>query len=155
MLPTLPDGNLFLQHFQPFPGSLWYFKASQPTSFSRAHLSSHPILSAFTEPAATSPSSLPAGGPSWGSLPSIGGASDCGIGRSRWSRPDQSHRFQHLVPTVPDDNVGIPHAAQQAWSNLRHRSGCKGSEGPGNTDTCVPQYSTHYTNTQGMLTAHI
>lgn len=29
MLPTLPDSNLFLQHFQPLPGSLWYFRVSQ------------------------------------------------------------------------------------------------------------------------------
>lgn len=110
----------------------------------RPHVPSHLILSGFTEPAATSPSSLPAGGPSWGSLSSIGGASDCGIGHLRWSPPDQFHRFQHLVPTVPDENVGIPHAAQQAWSNLQYRSGCKGSEGSGNTFTCsTVQYTLH------------
>lgn len=49
-----------------------------------------------------------------------------GFGRSRRTRRDQSYRFHHLGPTAPDDNVGIPHAAQQAWSNLVHRSGCHG-----------------------------
>lgn len=44
-----------------------------------------------------------------------------------------------LVPTEPDDNVGIRRAARWAWSNLWHRSGWKGSEGPENTDTSRPQ----------------
>lgn len=120
-------------------------RSLQPTSSSNPHLSSLPILFAFTELTTATPSFLPAGGPSWGSLSSIGGASDCGSGCSRSSRPDQSHRFQHLVPTVPDDNVGIPHAAHQAWSNLQHRSGWKGSEGSDNMDTCtkVVQYTLH------------
>lgn len=138
------SSNIFSPFLDPFD------ILGSHNSLSSSHLCASPphILFAFTALATTSPSLL-VGGPVWGSLPSIAGASDCGIGRSRWSRPDQSHQFHHLVPTVPDDNVGIPHAAHQAWSNLQHRSGFKGSEGPGNMDTCT---TIQYTKIQ--QTAH-
>lgn len=107
MLPTLRNSNLFLQHFLPLPGSLWYLRVSQPPSLPLWFLTPpHLLFCAFTEPAATSPSLL-AGGPIWGSLPSIGEASDCGI----WVLSVES---TGSIPPIP------PFGSHCAWWQCWH-----------------------------------
>lgn len=111
--PLILTATCSLKMFSYFLDLFSIFESLQPT----CSLLLHPLLLLHLAHCHLS-CFPPGGGPSWGSLPSIAGASDCGIGHLRQSPPDQSYQFQHLFPTVPDENVGIPHATQQAWSNL-------------------------------------
>lgn len=62
--PLFPTATCSSNIFSHFLDLFDILGSPQPTSSSHTRLPPHPFLSAFTEPASTSPPCLPAGGPS-------------------------------------------------------------------------------------------